>query len=117
LFQHNYKNISQKITGYTVSDTITEQTILNTYLNEQYLLDPHGAVAYYALSEYLKQYPSKAGIFLETAHPVKFPETLEALTHKKIEIPVAVQHLFAKEKKSILMEANFKALKEWLLAR
>jgi len=117
LFQHNYKKISQKITGYTVSDAITEQTILNTYLNEQYLLDPHGAVAYYALSEYLKQNPSQAGIFLETAHPVKFPETVEALTRKKIEIPAAVQHLFAKEKKSILMEANFEALKEWLLAR
>jgi threonine synthase len=117
LFQHNYTNISEKITGYTVSDVITEQTILNTYLNEQYLLDPHGAVAYYALSEYLKQHPTQAGIFLETAHPVKFPETVEALINKKIEIPESVQHLFTKEKKSILMEANFEALKEWLLAR
>jgi len=117
LFQHNYKNISEKITGYTVSDAITEQTILNTYLNEQYLLDPHGAVAYYALAEYLKLHPNQAGIFLETAHPVKFPETVETLINKKINIPASVQHLFAKEKKSILMQANFEALKEWLLAR
>lgn len=117
LFQHNYQNISEKISGYTVSDHITKQTIKEVYKQYGYTLDPHGAVGYYALQHYLQQYPNEKGIFLETAHPVKFPETVEAITGKKIDIPASAEHLFLKEKNSIQMNASFNDLKEWLLNR
>lgn len=117
LFQHNYQNISEKISGYTVSDHITKQTITEVYKQYGYTLDPHGAVGYYALQHYLQQYPNEKGIFLETAHPVKFPETVEAITGKKIDIPASAEHLFLKEKNSIQMNASFNDLKEWLLNR
>lgn len=114
LFQNNYENISQKISGYTVSDEITKQTISEVYKKHNYTLDPHGAVAYYALEQYLQQYPDQKGIFLETAHPVKFPETVEAMTGKKIEVPASAEYLFTKEKRSIKINASFNDLKEWL---
>ena len=114
LFQNNYQTISKKITGYTISDERTRQTIAEVYKQNNYTLDPHGAVAYDALQQYLQQYPGQKGIFLETAHPVKFPETVEAMTGKKIEVPVSAQGLFAKEKQSIPMNASFSELKEWL---
>ena len=115
LFQNNYENISQKISGYTVSDEVTKQTIAEVYKQEGYTLDPHGAVAYYALEQYLQQHPDQKGMFLETAHPVKFPETVEAMTGKKIEVPSSAEYLFNKEKRSVLMDASFDSLKEWLM--
>jgi threonine synthase len=117
LFQNSYQTISEKISGYTVSDEITKQTIANVYQKDHYVLDPHGAVAYHALAEYLYAHPDKNGIILETAHPVKFPDTVEEAIGKNIEIPDAVKPLFHLEKKSIVMEPNFSELKSWLLNR
>lgn len=117
LFQHSYQSISGKISGYTVSDETTQQTITDVYKQYDYTLDPHGAVAYYALNEYLSQHPGQKGMFLETAHPVKFPATVEAVTGKKIDVPESARHLFEKEKRNIKMNASFDDLKEWLLCK
>jgi threonine synthase len=115
LFQNNYQALSEKISGYSVSDEITKQTIAEVYKTDNYLLDPHAAVAYFALEEYQKSNPEKKGMILETAHPVKFPDTVEAVIGKSIEIPESVKPLFSKEKKSELISPNFSALKNWLL--
>ncbi|MDP1810497.1 MAG: threonine synthase [Sediminibacterium sp.] len=115
LFRNEYASIKEKISGYTVSDAITKQTIAEVYQQDGYTLDPHGAVGYYALNQYLSKHPGQKGMILETAHPVKFPETVESMTGKKNEIPASVQYLFAKEKQSIQMDASFSQLKEWLL--
>ncbi len=117
LFRNEYASIKEKISGYTVSDAITKQTIAEVYQQDGYTLDPHGAVGYYALNQYLSKHPGQKGMILETAHPVKFPETVESMTGKKIEIPASAQYLFAKEKQSIQMGASFNQLKEWLLNR
>lgn len=117
LFRNEYASIKEKISGYTVSDAITKQTIAKVYQQDGYTLDPHGAVGYYALNQYLSKHPGQKGMILETAHPVKFPETVESMTGKKIEIPASAQYLFAKEKQSIQMGASFNQLKEWLLNR
>jgi len=42
---------------------------------------------------------------------------VEAAIHQKIEIPDSVQYLFNLEKKSIAMQPQFAALKEWLMNR
>jgi threonine synthase len=115
LFRHNYQTIRQKISGYTVSDLITKETIAGAYQLNNYTLDPHGAVAYYALEKYLTGHPDDKGIFLETAHPVKFPDTVTAMTGKEIPIPDSAKYLFTKKKKSVLMDASFASLKEWLM--
>ena len=115
LFGSNYEQIKEKISGYTVSDEITKQTIEDVYRQFGYILDPHGAVAYDALEQYLSHHPEQKGIFLETAHPVKFPDTVEAMIGKKIEIPESAKYLFDKEKHSVKMNASFVDLKEWLL--
>ena len=115
LFQHNHKNISTKISGFTVSDALTKQTIADNYEKYNYTLDPHGAVAFYALQQYLNKEPNAIGIILETAHPVKFPDTVEAMIGKEIAIPESARYLFAKEKQSIPIDASFDSLKEWLM--
>lgn len=115
LFKNEYPKVVEKITGYTVSDEITRQTISKVHTQFDYTLDPHGAVAFYALNEYLNHHPNQKGIFLETAHPVKFPETVESAIGKTIDIPDEIKYLFALEKKSIHLAPTFSALKKWLL--
>jgi threonine synthase len=73
------------------------------------------------LNKYLqdvgKRPTSAKGIFLGTAHPVKFPETVEEVTNTKIEIPESVQYLLNRKKQSIKMDASFQNLKEWLIEK
>jgi threonine synthase len=54
---------------------------------------------------------------LATAHPVKFPETVEFAIGKQLEMPVAAKDLIGKTSYSIPMVADFLLLKSWLLNR
>jgi threonine synthase len=85
------------------------------YAQTGYILDPHGAVAYKALQNYLMKHPLEAGFILETAHPVKFPEIVEASIGHALTIPEQVKPLFSKEKISVHLPASFEAVKDWLL--
>ncbi len=115
LFSNNFDKVTNVIAGYTISDEITKQTIANVFQQHKYILDPHGAVAFNALEQYLQTHTNQKGFILETAHPVKFSETVEAAIGKLIEVPATVKALFGKEKKSIQIKPNFKSLKEYLL--
>jgi len=126
LFHQKIENLKSMLSSYSIDDATTKQTIKEVFEKYNYTLDPHGAVGYYALNKYLSEdvgqrptsahrSPSAKGIFLETAHPVKFPETVEEVTNTKIEIPESVQYLLNRKKQSIKMDASFEQLKEWLV--
>jgi threonine synthase len=117
IFKSSYQAITNLISGYSISDEATKETISNVFNNFQYILDPHGAVAYNALDQYLSDHPDQKGITLETAHPVKFPETVEAAIGTSLEIPAVANILFGKVKFSILVKADFKELKSYLLSK
>jgi threonine synthase len=80
------------------------------------MADPHGAVGWLALSRWLKAHPGQLGMFLETAHPVKFPETVEKFIGKPVSIPSAVRELFSKAKKSIKIQPEYNLFKRYLLS-
>jgi len=67
------------------------------------------------LEKYLKQHPEEKGFLLETAHPVKFYDTVESVIQQKIPIPENIKSILNKEKESVLMEPHFEKLKEYLL--
>lgn len=113
IFNHSIKNIRQLISAYSFSDEQTKQAILELYLKFQYVPDPHGAVAYLGLKEYLKNH-NQYGIFLETAHPVKFLDIIKPLVSKEIPIPTQIQEVINKKKESICI-ANYNDLKEYLI--
>ncbi|QDA60175.1 threonine synthase [Hymenobacter jejuensis] len=117
LFQRDYEHVKSSITGYTISDDTTADTIRQVHAGHGYLLDPHGAVAYQALQQYLAQHPNERGIFLETAHPVKFYDVVEPLIQGKIPLPPAVAELLPKPKKSHVMQADYTTLKDYLVSR
>ncbi len=114
IFKHELPIIKQAITATTVSDETTKKTISEVYQQYGYILDPHGAVAYKALEDYLSVHAGK-GLLLETAHPVKFPGVVEEAIGRQIEIPESAKGIFSLEKKSVRMQATFEAVKEWLM--
>jgi threonine synthase len=122
LFNNQFSALKHKLSSATVDDITTKATIEAVYKKCQYVLDPHGAVAYKALEDYLKnnvgqQLTLAQGFILETAHPVKFPETVEEVINQTIDIPDSVKYLFNLKKKSIVMQPFFADLKEWLMNR
>ena len=117
MFGQNNIPLKSVLSSYSIDDSTTAQTIKEVYKQHGYMLDPHGAVGYYALGQYLRENGGGKGIFLETAHPVKFPEVVEQSTNTKIPFPESVQYLTGRQKLSILMDAGFGGLKEWLMNR
>jgi threonine synthase len=117
MFHQQYNELKNVFSSVSISDAITAQTIKKVYQQHNYTLDPHGAVAYYALEQYLQEYPLQKGMILETAHPIKFPDTVEVATGIAPEYPEQVQHLLNQQKQSIIMDAKFEDLKAWLMSR
>ena len=116
LFMHHFKSLKDVMTAYSISDTTTRRVIQQVYQNNGYLLDPHGAVGYASLKEYMREHRGVKGIFLGTAHPVKFHDAIEQLISGTISLPASVQELKSKEKNAIKMKPTFSDLKEILLS-
>jgi len=118
MFGSDYSRIKNFISSYSISDKETSETISRVHKNYNYTLDPHGAVAYASLEKYLNEVVGQAtnnsGLFLETAHPVKFSDVVEKDTGATIEFPDSMKHLLHLKKKSVMIEAEYKALKSFL---
>jgi threonine synthase len=99
----------------SITDEETGAAIQTLYRDSGYLADPHGAVGWLALNRWLKNHPDQEGIFLETAHPVKFPDTVEKFSGKQVHIPDSVQALFSKKKKSEKIQADYNVFRKKLL--
>ncbi|MBK7214737.1 MAG: threonine synthase [Bacteroidales bacterium] len=115
LFGHSVGNMREIISSCSVNDLQTTDTIREVEKNFNYLLEPHGAVAYKALKDYLDLHPGQKGIILETAHPIKFREVVEKATGKVVEIPESVKYLHGKEKQSIPINPDFQSFKDFLM--
>ncbi len=115
IFDQQVADLKQKISACSINDNDTKQTLKQVYSDFKYLLDPHGAVGYRALENYLKLHPSRKGIVVETAHPVKFFDVVEPVIESEVPIPQAIQEQLQLQKKAIRMENNSEALKEYLL--
>lgn len=115
LYGHSHEAIAADISGTTYTDEEIRDTVKNTYRETGYLLDPHGACGFRALNEGLQ--PGEVGVFLETAHPAKFLDTVEDIIEAKVEIPAKLQAFMKGTKQSVPMSKEFAAFKEYLLGQ
>ncbi|ULT43295.1 hypothetical protein KRR40_07420 [Niabella defluvii] len=115
LFHRQFPDLKNNLSADTITDEDTVATITKVYKESGYLLDPHGAVAYLALDKYLQQHPQEKGFILETAHPVKFPDAVEAATGETVAVPVVLKEMMTQKKEAIGISASFDALKSFLL--
>lgn len=100
MFQ-NFKKLSKIMSSYSFDDIETLKMVKNVYNDKNYVLDPHGAVGYLGLKKYLSINPEKIGVFLETAHPIKFSKDVEEVIKIKLDIPEEIKKILLKEKKFI----------------
>jgi len=116
LFHQEFKSLKNVMSSYSISDEETKEVLKQVYLNNKYLLDPHGAVGYLGLKKYLEEYPRLQGIFLETAHPVKFYDVVEPIIQQPVPMPDSISELLGKKKLSVKMGVRYKEFKEYLLS-
>lgn len=114
LFQDNLDRLREHLSSYSFTDSKTREALLKIYTETGYIADPHGAVGYLGLKKYQETFPDTYGIFLETAHPVKFLDVVEETIAQALEIPKQIQKVMDKEKESIQID-SYKALKDFLL--
>lgn len=113
LYGGSHEAIAAEISGATYTDEQIRETVRQVYDETGYLLDPHGACGYRALAEGLL--PGEVGVFLETAHPAKFLQTVESIIGNKVEIPEKLQAFMRGTKQSIPMSKDFASFKEYLM--
>jgi threonine synthase len=116
LFNSEFELLKNRMSSESISDEETATAIKTIYQDYGYLADPHGAVGWLALSRWLEKHPGQQGIFLETAHPVKFPDVVEKFTGKPVDMPASVMKLFSKKKLSVKIPADYKVFKKHLLS-
>lgn len=113
LYEGSHDAIASEISGETYTDEQIRETVQKTYEKTGYLLDPHGACGYRALAENLK--PGENGVFLETAHPAKFLQTVEDIIGTEVKIPEKLQAFMRGTKQSVPMSKDFASFKAYLL--
>lgn len=115
LYGGDHDAICADISGATYTDEQIAETVKQVWQEHHYLLDPHGACGYRALGEGLQ--PSETGVFLETAHPAKFKDTVEGILGEAIQIPEKLQAFMRGEKQSLPMTKEFADFKAYLMSR
>ena len=116
LYNKDIEALRKDVVGKSYTDEETSEALRNVYDKTGYIMDPHGAVGYLGLKEYLKESNVDAtGIFLATAHPAKFIEVVNDVIGKEVEIPARLKEVMHKKKESIVIENDFEKLKAYLL--
>jgi threonine synthase len=111
------EEMRKRIFSVAVSDRETRQTIVDAYQRHRVILEPHGAVGWKGLEEYLeKAGDSSPAISVETAHPAKFPEEIEALLGIHPPVPPSLRDLESREGEPIHLRGDYGSFKDYLLS-
>lgn len=114
IYKNDFKSLKQHLTSYSFSDEDTKKAMKEIYETYNYVADPHGAVGYLGAKAYLKSNPEVHCVFLETAHPTKFLDVVEAVIPEKQDLPAQIEAVMDKMKVSIKID-SYDGLKSYLL--
>lgn len=114
LYNNSHDAIKAEISGVSYDDEQIAVALNTCFEDTGYLLDPHGACGYQALKDGLQE--NEIGVFLETAHPAKFLETVERIIGQKVDIPQKLQEFMKGEKQSLELSKDFDGFKKYLLS-
>ena len=114
LFNQDFYKLKKKLSSYSFSDSETRKGLKRIFENYNYVADPHGVLGYLGLLEFMAKNKGYYGIFLETAHPVKFANTVEKTLNTKVAIPDQLKKTLQKEQSSVPI-SNYHELKSFLL--
>lgn len=111
----SWESMKSLITGMSFTDAETRAAIRTVKALYDYEIDPHGAVGWLAARNWRANHPTSATITLETAHPAKFLDVMEAeLGANCVEIPERLAILADREKVATLLPADATIFRDWL---
>lgn len=114
LYGHDRSQLRNHLSGYSYTDSQTQEALVQLFSEKNYIADPHGAIGYLALKDYMKDHDDCLGVFLETAHPVKFLDVIPKKIADRIIIPPAIAQILTKKKKAEKI-STYSQLKQHLL--
>lgn len=113
----NMEQMKKELFAISVSDEETKQTITKAHSEHKLILEPHGAVGWFGLEEYLTHYPegrNKKAICVETAHPAKFPRAIEERLGFDPTLPPSLAHLDQSPEQYETMDNNYDSFVDFL---
>lgn len=113
LYHYDLNEFNKDFSSYSFTDKETEIAMKDIYSRTQYIAEPHGAVGYLGLKKEMDKQPNSVGLFLETAHPIKFLDTVEPLLGLKLPVPKQIESVLGKEKVSVKI-GTYEELKAFL---
>ena len=113
LYQEDQKAMCRDITGVWYNDEQTSSAIREVWERYGYLMDPHTAVGYSGCRDHMRT--GEYGLILATAHPAKFPETIEQLLPGILKTPERLQATAKLEKKALSISAHIDSLRQVLM--
>ena len=115
LYRSSLEELRRDLLGSAHTDEETKGAMRDLYRRTGYILDPHSAVAYLgALHGRSAQRKGATTVFLSTAHPAKFQETVERAIESKIDLPPALALALDRPEHFLPIPAEYGALKEYL---
>jgi len=114
IYNNDFKKLKENLSSFSFNDATTKEAMESIYKNTRYICDPHGAVGYLGLKKYQENNPNTYGVFLETAHPVKFLDVVKETLKINLEIPPQIQKVMNKQKSSTKL-STYQELKSYLL--
>ena len=119
IFNNDFFKLKKKLSSFSYTDNLTKKALKEIYKINGYIADPHGAVGFLGLKEYLNMQEDPEayqGIFLETAHPIKFKSTVDNILKTNIKLPERLQGILEQKKVSSPLR-KYSELKSLLLSR
>ena len=113
MYKNDLSEFKKDFSSFSFSDNETKIALQTIYKRSGYISEPHGAVGYLGLKKELENHPRDIGIFLETAHPIKFLDVVESLLIVKLPIPSQIESILNKEKLSVKIK-TYEDLKAFL---
>ena len=111
--EETHRLILTDISGCTYTDDQIRESMRQCYEQNGYILDPHGACGFRALTEQLQ--PGETGVFCETAHPAKFKEKVDEILGIDVAIPDRLAAFMRGEKKSVSLSSDYNDFKQFLM--
>jgi threonine synthase len=116
LFENDLEGMRRAISSWSFDDEATVAAIGNVFRDHDYVIDPHTAVGYLGLKAFARQSDKKLnGLIVSTAHPAKFPESVEPALGRKLEIPPQLAQYLDREKQAISMSNDYRQFKQYLM--
>jgi len=114
------KRMRDELFGMSITENETRETISGIFRTHRILLEPHGAIAWRGLTEYLKynkipEDDKRLFFSLETAHPAKFPEELRRIINIEPTLPESLKGIEAKTENYKSLDNNYDMLRKFIL--